>query len=346
VTRRNIQPAARRSTAVTTAAPALSLLDRSRTRVGEPDSAGLRGTVARAAEAERLGYGRLWVAEHHGVPGVAGSAPAVLLAALAHATTSIRLGSAGVMLPHHQPLVVAEQFATLCAFAPGRIDLGLGRSPGFTAAVRRALRQSDDGPDFAADVAELRGYLEGTAAITVRPQPDAPLPLYVLATGSGLRVAAELGLPVIVGGPILGVASDPEPGLRALADYRRAFTPSAQLAEPRVAISLDVIIADTAAEAADLLLPEAWAMAQSRTLGEFPPLEPVSAIRAAPRTARQQQYLEQTAAMAIAGTSAQVESALAELLERTGAAELVASSSTFDRAALAASDAALAALFA
>jgi len=320
----------------------LSLLDRSRTRAGEPDTAALRGTVERAVSAERLGYRRFWVAEHHGVPGIAGAAPAVLLAAVAGRTSGIRLGSAGVMLPHHQPLVVAEQFATLTAFAPGRVDLGLGRSPGFTAPVRRALRETER--DFAADLAELRGYLTGTADITLHPQPAGAVPLFVLATGRGLQVAAELGLPVVVGGPLLGVAGDPEPGLAALAGYRRAFRPSAQQPEPRVAISLDVLVADTAAEAADLLLPEAWAMALSRTTGSFPALVPVAAVRAASPTPRQQQYLERTAAMAVAGTPASVGSRLAELLERTGAAELVASSSTFDRAALAASDAALAGL--
>jgi luciferase family oxidoreductase group 1 len=302
----------------------------------------LGSTVERAVRAERLGFHRFWVAEHHGVPGVAGAAPAVLLAAIAGRTTTMRLGSAGVMLPHHQPLVVAEQFATLTAFAPGRIDVGLGRSSGFTPPVRRALRETER--DFAADLAELRAFLEGTAEITVHPQPSGPVPMHVLATGSGLQVAAELGLPVIVGGPLLGVGGDPEPGLQALAGYRRAFRPSAQQPEPRVSISLDVLVADTAAEAADLLLPEAWAMAQSRTTGVFPPLEPVAAVRAARPTARQQQYLEQTAAAAVAGTPAQVERRLTELLERTGAAELVASSSTFDRAALAASDAALAAI--
>ncbi|WP_433831251.1 MsnO8 family LLM class oxidoreductase [Actinoplanes sp. CA-015351] len=321
----------------------LSLLDRSRIRAGEPEAAALRNSVARAVQAERLGYDRFWVAEHHGVPGIAGAAPAVLLAAVAGATTGIRLGSAGVMLPHHQPLVVAEQFAMLSAFAPGRVDLGLGRSPGFTAPVRRALRQGDS--DFAADLAELRGYLTGTGEVTVHPHPDGAVPLHVLATGSGLRIAAEFGLPVVVGGPILGVGGDPAPGLAALEGYRRGFRPSAQQPEPRVAISLDVLIADTAAEAADLALPEAWAMAQARTQGDFPPLEPVAAIRGATRTARQQQYLDQTAAAAIAGTPAQVEGRLAELLDRTGAAELVAAGSTFDRAALAASDASLAAMF-
>ncbi|WP_231558433.1 MsnO8 family LLM class oxidoreductase [Modestobacter caceresii] len=323
--------------------PALSLLDRSRTRVGEPDAAALIGTVERAVRAERLGFERFWVAEHHGVPGIAGAAPAVLLAAIAGRTTSIRLGSAGVMLPHHQPLVVAEQFATLSAFAPGRIDLGLGRSPGFTAPVRQALRSTGE-PDFAHDLTELRAFLAGSAPITAHPRPAAAVPVYVLATGSGLTVAAELGLPVIVGGPLLGVAGDPEPGLAALADYRRTYRPSEEAPEPRVAISLDVLVADTSGEAADLLLPEAWAMAQARTTGVFPPLEPVAGIRARTLTPRQQSYVDQTAAAAIAGTPAQVGSRLAELLDRTGAAELVASSSTHDRTALAASDAALAAL--
>ncbi|MFI5934264.1 MsnO8 family LLM class oxidoreductase [Actinoplanes sp. NPDC051494] len=316
----------------------LSLLDRSRTRTGETDSAALRGTVARARHAEQLGYHRFWVAEHHGVPGIAGAAPAVLLTAVAGATSVIRLGSAGVMLPHHQPLVIAEQFATLTAFAPGRVDLGLGRSPGFTAPVRRALRQTDG--DFAADLAELRAFLSGTAEITPHPRPEGPVPMYVLATGTGLTIAARLGLPVIVGGPLLGAD-----GAEALAGYRRAFEPSASQAEPWVAVSLDVLVADTAAEAADLLLPEAWAMAQGRTTGVFPPLEPVAAARAAARTPRQQQYLDRTVAAAITGTPDQVQRRLAELIERTGAAELVAAGSTFDRDALHASDTALAAMF-
>ncbi|RBY94813.1 LLM class flavin-dependent oxidoreductase [Blastococcus sp. TBT05-19] len=323
--------------------PRLSLLDRSRTRVGEPDDAALTGTVARAVRAEQLGFDRFWVAEHHGVPGVAGAAPAVLLTAIAARTRTIRLGSAGVMLPHHQPLVVAEQFATLSAFAPGRVDLGLGRSPGFTPPVRRALRETER--NFSADLAELRAFLTGTAEIMMHPRPAGAVPLHVLATGSGLQVAAELGLPVVVGGPVLGVAGDPEPGLEALGAYRRDFRPSEQQPEPRISISLDVLVADTAAEAADLLLPEAWAMARSRTEGVFPALQPVQAVTAADRTPRQQQYLERTAAAAIAGTPAEVEGRLAQLLERTGAAELVASSSTYDRDALAASDAALAALF-
>jgi luciferase family oxidoreductase group 1 len=324
--------------------PGLSLLDRSRTRAGADDASALRATVDRAGSAERLGYDRFWVAEHHGVPGVAGASPAVLLAAVAGRTSSIRIGSAGVMLPHHQPLVVAEQFATLTAFAPGRVDLGVGRSPGFTAPVRRALR-SDRIRDFAADLAELRDHLAGTAAITAHPRPDGDVPVYVLATARGLSVAAALGLPVVVGGPLLGVAGDPGPGLAALAAYRDDYQPSAAAPRPWVAVSLDVLVADTQAEAEELLLPEAWAMARARTTGVFPPLEPVAAVHAAPMTATQRRYLTETAAQGIAGTADQVGARLAELLDRTGAAELVASSSTFDRAALGDSDAALAALF-
>lgn len=240
---------------------ALSLLDRSRTRVGEDDAAALRRcTLARAVAAERLGYDRFWVAEHHGVPGIAGAAPAVLLAAVAARTSTIRIGSAGVMLPHHQPLVVAEQVATLTAFAPGRVDLGLGRSPGFTRPMREALR-SDAIRDFGAELAELRDHLTGSAAITAHPRPDGAVPMVVLATGRGLPVAAQLGLPVVVGGPLLGVAGDPAPGLAALARYRGDYRPSAGAPEPRVAISVDVLIADTEPRARDLALPEAWAMA-------------------------------------------------------------------------------------
>ena len=310
----------------------LSLLDRTRTRVGETDAQAIAHTVERAQRAEALGYDRFWVAEHHGVPGVAGSAPAVLLAVLAGRTTTIRLGSAGVMLPHHQPLVVAEQFATLAAVAPGRIDLGVGRSPGFTAPVRRALRQADT--DFAADLADLRDHLEGAAEITARPRPAAAVPLVVLATGHGLDVAARLGLPVVVGGPLLRAPEEP------LDRYRQAFRPSAQASEPWVGVSLDVLVADTDAAAHELALPEAWAMARARTTGTFPPLQPVASI--GPMTATERRYVEQSTA--VTGTADHVAEQLHELLVRTGAAELVASSSTHDRGALAESDAALAEL--
>ena len=315
----------------------LSLLDRSRTRAGRPEAEALTGSVDRAVHAEALGYDRFWAAEHHGVPGIASGSPPVLLAAIGARTSTIRLGSGGVMLPHHQPLVVAEQFRMLDALHPGRVDLGLGRSLGFTAPVRRALRHGAEAPDtFEADVAELRGLLEGDGEVTVRPDTGRPVPLHVLATGRGLEVAARLGLPVVVGGPLLEGAEVRE----VLATYRRTFRPH-RGSTAGVAVSLDVTVADDDATARELALPEAWAMARSRQTGEFPPLEPASAIRAAPWPDQLRRRVDSSLARAVAGGPATVRRALERLVERTGADELLASTSTYDREALFASDAAL-----
>lgn len=139
-----------------------SVLDRSRTREGHDAAEALRDTVRLAQEVEGLGYHRFWVSEHHGVPGVAGSAPTVLAAAVAAATRTIRVGTGGVMLPNHRPLVVAEQFGVLESLFPGRIDMGLGRSVGFTDGVRRALgRDKDVADDFAGQLDELLGWFRG-----------------------------------------------------------------------------------------------------------------------------------------------------------------------------------------
>lgn len=314
--------------------PALSLLDRSRTRAGEPDAAALTGTVERAVRAEQLGYDRFWVAEHHAVPGIASGTPAVLLAAIGARTDRIRIGSGGVMLPLHQPLVVAEQFLVLDALHPGRVDLGLGRSLGFTPPVRRALRRDhEDGDGFEDDLVELRGYLEGTAEVTARPATGRPVPMHLLATGHGLEVAARLGLPVVVGGPILG--SDELAG--ALTRYRRSFVPHEGSA-PLVTISLDALVADDDATARELALPEAWAMAVSRRTGEFPPLESVAAIRDATWSGQVRRRVEASLDGAVAGSPATVRRRLEALAERTGADELLASTSTHDRDALLASD--------
>lgn len=140
-----------------------SVLDRSRTREGHDAPRALRDTVDLAREAEALGFHRFWVSEHHGVPGVAGSAPTVLAAAVAAATSTIRVGTGGVMLPNHRPLVVAEQFGVLASLFPGRIDMGLGRSVGFTDGVRRALGHGkEDAEDFPGRLTELLGWIDGT----------------------------------------------------------------------------------------------------------------------------------------------------------------------------------------
>lgn len=319
------------------------MLDRSRTRVGEPEAAALTHTVERAVAAEKSGYRRFWVAEHHAVPGIASGSPPVLLAALGARTSTIRIGSGGVMLPHHQPLVVAEQFLMLEALFPARVDLGLGRSPAFTAPVRRAMRQEEDPPDrFAEELAELRDYLDGAGPVTAHPVTDRTVPMFVLATGQGLAVAARLGLPAVLGGPLV----DSPDIAAALAGYRRDFRPSPRAQRPGVTIALDVTVAETDEEARSLVLPEAWAMARSRTTGEFPPLEPVAAIANQPWTDQTRRRVEATVRHAVAGTPQTVRRRIEELTDRTGADELLVTTSTYDRDALAASDSALARIIA
>ena len=317
-----------------------SLLDRSRTRTGRPEQAALTDSIERAVAAEQLGYHRFWAAEHHTVPGINSGAPAVLLAAISQRTARIRLGSGGVMLPNHRPLVVAEQFLMLAALAPGRVDLGLGRSLGFTAPVREALGRTEATPaQFAQEARELRGYLEGTAALTASPALDEAPPLFLLATGSGLDTAAQLGLPVVLGGPALDSADLPE----RLAGYRRAFRPHRGSA-PAVILSADVLVADTDAEARQLALSEVWAMVRSRETGAFPPLEDPARIRERELTARERSRLERGLETTWAGSERTVAARIEQAAERTGAEELVVSGCTFDRTALADSDRRVAAL--
>uniref|UniRef100_UPI00278BF74E MsnO8 family LLM class oxidoreductase n=1 Tax=Streptomyces venezuelae TaxID=54571 RepID=UPI00278BF74E len=181
-----------------------SVLDRSRTREGEPAPQALRDTVRLAREVEALGYHRFWVSEHHGVPGVAGSAPTVLAAAVAAATSVIRVGTGGVMLPNHRPLVVAEQFGVLEALFPGRIDMGVGRSVGFTDGIRRALgRDKDDADRFAEQLDELLGWFTGEQTVHpqvhARPAEGLRVPPFVLATGEGAAIAPAAGQPLVKG---------------------------------------------------------------------------------------------------------------------------------------------------
>lgn len=312
----------------------LSILDRSRTRAGEPEGRALRDTIARARRAEQLGYHRFWVAEHHAVPGIASGAPAVLLAAIGQVTSRIRLGSGGVMLPQHQPLVVAEQFRMLEGLYPGRIDLGLGTSLGFTPAVRRALRRETVSPDeIDCDIREVLDFLGSRAPITARPKTDA-VPVHVLASRSGIARAARLGLPVVIGGPM--VFSDRLPAL--LADYRAAFDGDAS---PRVMLSLDAFAATTSERARELALPEAWSMAQTSRTGEFGPLEPPERILAQEWPDRIRDRVEQHLGQLVLGTPEGVAERLTALAESTGADEILVSTSTYDTAELAGLDAAL-----
>ncbi|MEU0449299.1 LLM class flavin-dependent oxidoreductase [Streptomyces tendae] len=309
-----------------------SVLDRSRIRAGRTAGEALRDTVDLARETERLGYHRLWVAEHHGVPGVAGSAPTVLAAAVAGATRRIRVGTGGVMLPNHRPLVVAEQFGVLESLFPGRIDMGLGRSVGFTDGVRRALgREKDDAEDFDAQLAELLGWFRGTSptGVHARPAEGLTVPPFVLAMGEGAAVAARAGLPMVIGD-----LRDRDRMRRGIDRYRAAFRPSEWSAQPYVVVSGTVAVAATPEEARRLLVPEAWSMAQARTRGSFPPLPPAEEVEARTMTAKERDLYEGGLGGHIAGTEEQVADELETLVKETGAQEVLVTTSTYDRAAL------------
>lgn len=311
-----------------------SVLDRSRIREGEDGPQALRDTVAFAREAERLGYHRFWVSEHHGVPGVAGSAPTVLAAAVAAATATIRVGTGGVMLPNHQPLVVAEQFGVLESLFPGRIDMGLGRSVGFTDGVRKALGRDKDAAgsdDFAGQLAELLGWFAGTSPTGVRARPAEGLrvPPFVLAMGEGADIAAAAGLPLVIGD-----LRDAGRMLRGVERYRAAFRPSVWSPEPYVVVSGAVAVAATEREARRLLVPEAWAMAYSRTHGSFPPLAPVERIEARTMTARERGFHDAALAGQLHGTPERVAAELESLVVRSGAQEVLVTTSGYDRVAM------------
>lgn len=312
----------------------LSVLDRSRTREGEDASVALRATVDLAREAEALGYHRFWVSEHHSVPGVAGSAPAVLAAAVAGATSSIRVGTGGVMLPNHQPMVVAEQFGVLESLFPGRIDMGLGRSVGFTDGIRRALgRDKDDAERFAEQLTELLGWFTGTQnahpQVHARPAEGLRVPPYVLATGEGATIAAEAGLPMVIGD-----LRGRERMLRAIDTYRSAFRPSLWSEEPYVVVAGTVAVAGTEEEARRLLIPEAWSLAYSRTKGVFPPLLPVERIEELTMTEKQREFFESGLRGHVYGTQEQVAEALERVVKESGAREVLVTTSTYDREAL------------
>lgn len=307
----------------------LSVLDRSHVKQGRSAQEALRETVGVARAAETAGYRRFWVAEHHGVPGVAGAAPTVLAAAVAGQTSRIRVGTGGVMLPNHRPLIVAEQFATLASLFPGRIDAGVGRSLGFTTAVRRALGAGrDEAAQFAEQLTELRSRLTGdTAEHDEVPvvAAGANVPLYVLATGVGAEIAAQLGLPLVIAAP-----HGDERMLEAVDRYRERFVPTTATSAPQVVLSRSVSVADTEQQARRLLMSEAWAGVRSRRGGVFPPLAPPDEIDPDAMPQRERTLFDNALHTTIFGTDDQVQDQLGRLLARTGADELLVTTSAHD----------------
>lgn len=322
-----------------------SVLDRANTIAGLSESEVLRGVIDHARSVEKLGFTRFLVAEHHAVPGIPGSQPTVLAAAVAAQTERIRVGTGGIMLPNHLPLIAAEQIATLEALFPGRIDAGIGNSVGFTAPVRAALRQGDPRElkaRYRDDLGELLGYLEGTAAITARPFNQARTPVWILAGFRSIALAAELGLGMIIGGPSL-VAGEGD-SHQGLDYYRENFRPSPFAAEPRVIISLDLAVADTTAAARDLLLPEAWSNALSRRTGSFSHLAPVADLDENALSAQDRGRIEDRLAAAVYGTPPEVGERLGEITRYTGAEEVLVTGGMSDLAGRARSEELLAEL--
>ncbi|SEG97103.1 luciferase family oxidoreductase, group 1 [Nonomuraea solani] len=306
---------------------AYSILDRSLVRQGSTPAAALRETVRFARQAEELGYHRFWVSEHHSVPGVAGSAPTVLAAAVAAATSRIRVGTGGVMLPNHRPLVVAEQFGVLEALHPGRVDMGLGRSVGFTGGIRGALGHGKDAADgFGDQLGELLGYFTGTQTahpgVHALPAEGLRPQVFVLAMGAGADVAAAHGLPMVIGAGSRAVD--------AVARYRAGFRASVWAAEPYVMVAVNVAVGATSAEAALLQLPEAWSTARSRTSGAFAPLVPAGEIAGLEMSGRERAYLEESLKGRIHGTEHEVAVALGSLVDTIGADEVLVTMNTFD----------------
>jgi luciferase family oxidoreductase group 1 len=243
----------------------LSVLDLAPIARGETASSSIAASVALARSAETHGYRRVWYAEHHNMPGIASSATSVLIAHVGARTDSIRLGAGGVMLPNHSPLTVAEQFGTLEAMYPGRIDLGLGRAPGSDQNTMYALRRTPDSAErFPQDVLELQGYLSGRTRVPgvhAVPGRGSDVPLYVLGSSMfGATLAAALGLPYAFASHFAPQLLEP-----AVAAYRREFRPSEQLAEPYVIAGVNVIAADSTAAAQEQLA----AVRRLRAVGLF-----------------------------------------------------------------------------
>jgi len=297
------------------------------------------GTVSRALAdaallaqcAEAAGYHRYWVAEHHGMTGIAGGATSVVLAHVGHATRTIRIGAGGIMLPNHNPLVIAEQFGTLDALFPGRIDLGLGRAPGADQRITRALRKdvNRSAEDFPNDVVELQAQFAGDPRLPLQANPGlgAQPELWILGSSLfGAQLAALLGLPYAFASHFAPDQLD-----AALALYREKFQPSAALAAPYVMAAINVMAADSDDEAMLLAssMDQSFVRLRTGEPGRLPP--PVPGYRdSLPANARAMlDHMRQVSAI---GTPQTVAERIEAFRQRTQADELIVSGATFDPA--------------
>lgn len=308
---------------------AFSVLDLSPIVEGGDARRALAETTAFAGASDRLGFKRFWVAEHHNMPGVASAATAVVIGHIAGATERIRVGSGGVMLPNHPPLVIAEQFGTLEALYPGRIDLGLGRAPGTDGETARALRRYFEAADqFPRDVMELQAFLgdpvEGQR-VTAWPGAGSKVPLWLL--GSSLfsaELAAHLGLPFAFASHFA-----PELLMQALQTYRTGFRPSKTLAQPYAMAAINVFAAGTDAEALRLStsMQQAFAAVVTGKPGKVkPPVDDITAVL----DARQLAAVQSRLTWAAIGGRETVRAKLAEFASRTSVDEVMVTGMVFD----------------
>jgi luciferase family oxidoreductase group 1 len=312
----------------------LSILDLAPIVEGSDAATALRNSLDLAQHAERWGYKRFWLAEHHNMDGVASSATAVLVAHVAGGTKTIRVGSGGVMLPNHAPLVIAEQFGTLATLFPGRIDLGLGRAPGTDPLTARALRRhldANDADDFPRDVVELIAYLAEPRpgqAVRAIPGTGTQVPVWILGSSLfGAQLAAYLGLP-------FAFASHFAPELleQALDVYRDTYRPSAAGPEPHTMVGVNVIAADNDVEGARLLtsLQQRFLGMRRGVRGPLPgPVDSMDGLWSDDERAGVQRMLAATAS----GGPDKVRRELQAIVQRTGANELIVAGAIHDHAA-------------
>ena len=310
----------------------VSVLDLVGMRPNETPAGAIARSVKLAQEVEALGYRRYWLAEHHSMAGLACSATAVLIGHIAAATRTIRVGSGGVMLPNHAPLVIAEQFGTLEALFPGRIDLGLGRAPGGDFATMRALRRDlqQSGEDFPALLAELRGYLgpeQPGQAVRAVPGQGTNVPITLLgSSGFSAQLAAMLGLPFAFAAHFA-----PEYLYAAAQMYRSRFQPSAVLRQPHLMVAVPVLAADTDAAARRLFTTAQQRFLQlirNRPISLMPPVDSMDGLW----QDFEQAAVESRLGAAIVGSDATVKAGMEELVAETGADELVVVTDTYDPA--------------
>jgi luciferase family oxidoreductase group 1 len=312
----------------------LSVLDLAPITEGSTAAQTFANTLDLARAAERLGYRRYWLAEHHNMPGIASAATAVLIGHVAGGTNTIRVGSGGVMLPNHAPLQVAEQFGTLASLYPHRIDLGLGRAPGTDQAAARALRRYYANADeFPADVVELMRFFDPAApGQTVRAVPGAGIEVEMWILGSslfGAQLAAALGLPYAFASHFAPDALE-----QALAIYRRTFKPSSRLAKPHAMLALNVVAADSDEEAQRLFTTQQQAFVNLRRGKPGlvpPPLESGNAINdyCSPD---EKANVDRALACAVVGAPQTVKEGIAAFVDKHEPDELILTANVFDHA--------------